>query len=85
MTKCTASWEPSDVSFRSNKALKMGGDHFTPPPYQTRVNSFPCACYAVGVVRTDTTSTRVIRHLDINNGTSHMRACKHGPSDNTII
>ena len=39
MTKCTASWEPSDVSFQSNKALKIGGDHFTPPPYQTRVNT----------------------------------------------
>ena len=38
MTKCTASWEPSDVSFQSNKALKIGGDNFTPPPYQTRVN-----------------------------------------------
>ena len=41
MTKCTASWEPSDVSFQSNKALKMGGGHFTPPPYQTRVK-IPC-------------------------------------------
>ena len=40
MTKCTASWEPSDVSFQSNKALKMGGGHFTPPPYQTRVKTF---------------------------------------------
>ena len=28
MTKCTASWEPSDVSFQSNKDLKIGGDHF---------------------------------------------------------
>ena len=32
MTKCTASWEPSDVSFQSNMALKIMGDHFTPPP-----------------------------------------------------
>ena len=44
MTKCTASWEPSDVSFQSNKALKMGGDHFTPPPYQTRVNISSSEC-----------------------------------------
>ena len=32
MTKCTASWESSDVSFQSNKDLKIGGD-------QTRVKS----------------------------------------------
>ena len=38
VTKFTASLEPSDVSFQSNKDLKIGGDHFTPPPYQTRVN-----------------------------------------------
>ena len=37
MTKFTTSWEPSDVSFQSNKDLKIWGDHFTPPPYQTRV------------------------------------------------
>ena len=37
VTKFTASLEPSDVSFQSNKDLKIGGDHFTPPPYQTRV------------------------------------------------
>ena len=41
MTKCTASWEPSDVSFQSNKALKIRDDHFTPHcPYQTRVKIF---------------------------------------------
>ena len=28
MTNCTASWEPSDVSFQSNKDLKIGGDYF---------------------------------------------------------
>ena len=32
MSKFTTSWEPSDVSFQSNKDLKIGGDHFTPPP-----------------------------------------------------
>ena len=32
VTKCTASWEPLDVSFQSNKDLKKGGDHFMPPP-----------------------------------------------------
>ena len=37
VTKCTASWEPSDVSLQSNKELKIVGDHFMPPPYQTRV------------------------------------------------
>ena len=40
MTKCTASLEFSDVSLQSNKELKIGGDHFLPPPYETRVNSF---------------------------------------------
>ena len=40
VTKCTASLEPSEVLFQSNKYLKIGGDHFTPPPYQTRVKFF---------------------------------------------
>ena len=41
VTKCTESLEPSDVSFQSNKDLKIGGDHFTPPPYQTAPSSIP--------------------------------------------
>ena len=32
MSKFTTSWEPSDVSFQSNKDLKIRGDHFMPPP-----------------------------------------------------
>ena len=39
VTKCKATWEPSDVSFMSNKYQKIGGDHFTPPPYQSRVKN----------------------------------------------
>ena len=37
VTKCTASLEFSDVSLQSNKELKIGGDHFLPPPYETTV------------------------------------------------